>query len=94
MVRAKFKVDEIKRHHQAMPSKDKDPKSGYPIYRNTEVRTVVMSPVYGNGDPEHENTKFWHATPSGKLELGWANLTAAEMFELGKEYYVDFTLAE
>ncbi len=92
-VRAKFKVDSIRREHQMRPTDEKGER-GYPVYRNVEVRTVVMSPVYGNGDPNHENTKFWDATPSGKLELGCANLKAAEMFDIGQEYYVDFTKAD
>jgi hypothetical protein len=77
-VRAKFKVDEIKRH----------------LYGKEEMRTVVLSPVYGNSDAGHENTNFWKATPSGKVELGCVNLAAADAFELGKEYYIDFIKAE
>jgi len=92
-VRAKFMVNSIRREHQRRPTGKKDTE-GYPIYGNVEVRTVVMSPVYGGGDPAHENTKFWEATPSGKLELGCANLAASEMFDIGKEYYLDFTPAE
>ncbi|MGO9022601.1 MAG: hypothetical protein ACLQVJ_30060 [Syntrophobacteraceae bacterium] len=92
-VRAKFKVDSIRREHASRVA-GKDPKTGYPIYEPIEVRTIVMSPVYGNADPDHENTKFWEASPSGKLELGCANLAAAEVFELGQEYYIDFTKAE
>lgn len=36
---------------------------------------------------------FWNASPSGSLELGCINLVAADRFELGKEYYLDFTPA-
>lgn len=92
MVRAKFKVDSIRRENQMRQVGKND--AGTPRYAHVEVRTVVMSPVYGGGDPNHENVKFWDATPSGKLELGCANLAAAEMFELGKEYYLDFTPAQ
>lgn len=53
-----------------------------------------MSPVYGGGDPTHENAAFWHATPQGKIALGCANRAAADRFETGKQYYVDFTPAE
>lgn len=87
MVRAKFKVDRVERIMSTVP--DEQGK-----YVPGEVRTVTLSPVYGNGDPAHENTKFWKASPSGQIQLGCANLRAAEAFELGKEYYVDFTLAE
>lgn len=91
MVRAKFQVNEIKRINTSVPKVDEN---GQTTYGPGELRTVVMSPVYGNGDPEHENTKFWQASPSGTIEIGCANLQAAEAFELGKEYYVDFTPAE
>ncbi|MEY9466268.1 hypothetical protein ABH973_006681 [Bradyrhizobium ottawaense] len=58
------------------------------------MKSVSLSPVYGNGDPKHENTKFWQATPSGRLELGVINLEAAAMFVPGKEYYLDISEAE
>lgn len=92
-VRAKFKVDEIRRSHT---SRMIDPAKGYypDNLERVEMRTVVMSPVYTNNDPEHENTKFWNASPSGKLELGTINPEAWRHFELGKEYYVDFHPAE
>ncbi len=93
-VRAKFKVDEVRRIVSSVPTGEKDPATGYMQYKPGEVRTIIMSPVYGNGDPNHENTKFWAASPSGRLELGCANLAAAEAFEIGKEYYIDFTPAD
>lgn len=62
-------------------------------YANKEMQTVCLVPVRSN-DSKHENAKFWNATPSGKIELGIINLEAAEYFELGKEYYLDFTLAD
>ena len=49
-------------------------------------------PVTGTKDVE--TTKFWEASPSGKLELGCANLEAAKFFELSKEYYLDFMTPE
>ncbi len=61
---------------------------------SVEMRTLKFSPVYGNGNPDHENTKFWNASPSGSLELGTVNPEAWSAFELGKEYYLDFTAAE
>lgn len=79
MVRAKFKVDSITRTKY----------SG-----NDEMYTVKLSPVYANGDPEHENSKFWKYTPSGVIELGTVNASAAEYFKLGEEYYIDFTHAK
>ena len=55
--------------------------------------TIKLQPVYSN-DPQHENKKFWEATPSGSIELNINNPDAVEEFELGKEYFVDFTPAE
>lgn len=90
MVRAKFKVDKIERILGTVPKVGEDGKS---TWVPGEVRSVILSPVYGNGDPAHENTKFWQASPSGQIVIGCANLQAAEAFELGAEYYVDFTPA-
>lgn len=75
MVRAKFKVDSIER---AKWHPDK------------EVQTIKLSPVYSN-DPESENAKFYAATPGGQILLGTVNAEAAKEFDLGKEFYVDFT---
>ena len=53
-----------------------------------------MSPVYHNDDPEHENTKFWEATPSGSFVLGCVNPESVSGFKPGQEYYLDITPAE
>lgn len=53
--------------------------------------SVVLNPVMGNSE---ENKKFWKASPSGKVELSILNSEASKQFIIGKEYYVDFTLAE
>jgi len=92
-VRAKFKVDSF---NSCLHQRTKDPTKPYSP-ENTEkveMRTVVLSPVFGNGDPNHENTRFWNASPSGRLELGTINPEAWKQFELGKEYYIDLTPAE
>lgn len=89
-VRAKFKVEEVRHHTAVKQVVDKD---GRTTWVPAEMRTVILSPVFGNGDPRHENTKFWQATPTGKIELGCCNPDAASAFELGREYYVDFTPA-
>jgi hypothetical protein len=90
MVRAKFKVDKIERSLGSIPFNVE----GKTDWKTGELRTVIMSPVYGKGDPDHENTKFWQATPTGSLQLTCANLAAVEQFELGKEYYIDFVPAD
>lgn len=54
---------------------------------------VQMGAVYSS-DPNHENRAFADATPSGSVEMMiQGNKPAAKMFEVGKEYYVDFTEA-
>lgn len=92
-VRAKFKVESIER--QMTSRRTKDTSGAYTnTYEPAEMQTVKLSPVYGGNDPNHENAKFWEATPSGRLELGCINLEAAQMFELDKEYYLDIFKAE
>jgi hypothetical protein len=90
VVRAKFKVDSIQRTMSSRAVKNED---GTTRYEPCEMRTIVMTPVHGGNDPDHENAKFWQYTPSGRVELGCVNLAAAEVFELGEEYYIDFTPA-
>jgi hypothetical protein len=55
-----------------------------------EVANIELLPVTGGSE---ENKSFFKSTPNGKIELRVLNLAAAEMFEIGKEYYVDFTVA-
>lgn len=90
-VRAKFKVNKVE-ISSTMRRSGKDEK-GVDVYSRVEMRTIHMSPVYGNGDPNHENTKFWDASPSGSLMLGTINPEAWQQFELDAEYYLDFTKA-
>lgn len=93
MVRAKFRVIRIERTMGSKPTGRKDEKTGCEIWGPCEMQTIVLSPVYGNGDPNHENTKFWQASPCGEVRLGTVNADAAAQFELDKEYYIDFTPA-
>lgn len=91
-VRAKFKVDGIERSMTSVDNGNKD-ENGRAIYEPAELQTVVLSPVYANNDPEHENSKFWRYSPTGQVKLGTINESAARYFELGAEYYIDFTKA-
>lgn len=59
-------------------------------YDHLTQTDVKLSPVYSD-DPESENKKFWDATPSGELTMRINNPAAADFFELGREYYLDFT---
>lgn len=56
-----------------------------------EIQTIKMLPVTSGSE---ENKTFYAFTPSGEIKLGTINVDAANKFELGKEYYVDFTVAE
>lgn len=86
--RAKFKCDSIT---ESVGSKQNpETKQWEPCL----MKSISMSPVYGNGDPNHENSKFWAASPSGQFQLNVINLAAASIFVPGKEYYVDITAAE
>jgi hypothetical protein len=80
MVRAKFTVLEITRRKWYASDKK-------------ELYTIKMSPVVGT-DNNEENKKFFSSTPSGTIELGLLYEETANLFELGKSYYVDFTPAE
>lgn len=51
----------------------------------------VMAP---HGDVDSENAKFYKSTPGGKIELNIITPSAAEGFEVGKEYYVEFTVVQ
>jgi hypothetical protein len=54
-----------------------------------EQERVVLQPVAG---PGNETWSKW--TPSGKLEMTITNPEAVAQFEVGKDYFVDFTLAD
>jgi hypothetical protein len=76
-VRAKFKVKSITRSEHWDKSKG-------------ELQTIKLAPVMSGSE---ENKEFYAASPSGVIELGTVNESARKQFELGKEYYVDFTPA-
>lgn len=52
--------------------------------------TTVYEPDEKKND---ENARFTKATPWGDIRLGIDNPAAIEMFEVNKEYYVDFVPA-
>jgi len=84
MVRAKFYVSGIEKTLWNYAPNQK------------EMTTIVLRPVSAADAKAEasENKKFWEATPSGEIKLGTVNLEAAKHFELGAEYYIDFTKAE
>lgn len=56
-----------------------------------EFQTIRLSPVTSGSE---ENQRFYGSTPTGQIELGCANAEAVAQFDLGQEFYVDFTPAE
>jgi hypothetical protein len=52
--------------------------------------SVRLTPVYGDSE---ENKRFFSATPSGLIELNVVDDGIAKQFEVGKEYYIDFSPA-
>lgn len=52
---------------------------------------VGLMAVYGDSE---ENKKFFQATPYGELHMGILNPDALSLFEVGKEYYIDFSKVE
>ena len=84
-VRVKFRVQSIKREKN---------------YDGKELQIIALYPVTSGSE---ENKKFYAYTPSGHIELaytpsghielGTVNGEAAKAFDLGGEFYVDFTPA-
>lgn len=83
-VRAKFQL--IKTTQTMHSVRDAEGK-----YNTVPLTSMAFQVVHGNTP---ENEKFFASTPSGTIELGVINPEAAQQFELGKEYYIDFTPAE
>jgi hypothetical protein len=77
-VRAKFVVNSIER------------KKHWDRTKGEETQTIKLTPVVGGSE---ENKAFYAATPGGHIELCTLNEDAGKQFELGKEYYIDFTPA-
>jgi hypothetical protein len=51
---------------------------------------IALMAVYSGSE---ENKKHFQYTPNGSITLGILNPDTAAMFEVGKDYYVDFTPA-
>lgn len=78
MVRAKFKCVAKTPYHEG----DESHKDG------SRLKFEVVT----SGSEENDNFFKW--TPSGILDMGTVNEGAASQFEVGKEYYLDFTPVE
>ena len=55
---------------------------------NSDSKTIRLEAVI---DGSSENKEFFRWTPSGQITIGCVNEQASRQFEVGKEYYVDFT---
>ncbi|MGO4496417.1 hypothetical protein AB4114_11025 [Paenibacillus sp. 2RAB27] len=55
-----------------------------------EGNSVRFEVVISGSD---ENKEFWKYTPAGQIQMSVDNEKAQDQFEVGKEYYVDFTPA-
>lgn len=61
--------------------------------RSYRTGTSVVLHAVHSFDPAGVNHHFWQATPDGSLVMTITNPAAADDFELGQDYYVDFTPA-
>lgn len=59
-----------------------------PIDENDQGGVVQLSPVTNGSD---ENKEFYRYTPGGHILLNTINQKALDEFEIGDEFYVDFT---
>lgn len=84
MVRAKFCLSEIKIVRGSRFNEEKK------VYESQPSYTLIFFPVTGTSE---ENKKFFQSTPGGTLVLGGLNKDVSDQFELGKEYYADFSIA-
>lgn len=79
-VRAKFFVKTKTYHHNGNPEAD----------QSAEIK---LAPVFGVND--HDANRIWSKyTPSGEITMLITNPTAIDQFDIGGEYYVDFTKAD
>lgn len=89
-IRCKFKLNSITRR---IGSKAQTQPDGSLKWVDAEQWSLDMAAVYGNGDPNHENTKFWQASPSGTFTVSCVNAEVVAHMDIGKEYYIDITPA-
>lgn len=83
MTRAKFKVLQVVKREQWVNSGST---GSHEIGYEIEMYPVI------SGSPENE--QFYKLTPGGNMKLTVLSEETANQFEIGKEYYVDFTKAE
>lgn len=42
------------------------------------------------GESANENDEYWHRVPEGRLEITGLREDVAKLFEIGKDYYIEF----
>src|SRR3954467_6977809 len=57
------------------------------------AKKVVLMPVTGGPGEIAENEAFNRSTPAGRFEMTVVNTHAAEFFQVGDQYFADFTRA-
>lgn len=82
-------MDKITRAKFVVTDVDRDEADGSARFIKLEAVTA-----YDYDDPSEENVKFFDATPYGELSMGVVNKPAAEPFEVGREFYLDFIPVE
>lgn len=61
------------------------------LQRDGDGGSVYLNPVISGSE---ENKQFYQLTPGGQILLSTINPEAYNQFEVGKEFYIDFTPAE
>ena len=56
-----------------------------------ELQSIKMQPVSSGSE---ENKAFYAATPSGSIDLSVVPEAVGRQFDIGQEFYVDFTPAD
>lgn len=55
-----------------------------------ECNIIKLHPVTSGSE---ENKSFYASTPSGQIEMGVVHKEVSDQFDIGQEFYVDFTPA-
>ena len=86
-VRAKFTVQSVTRTNMPVARTAENPEG------KGENYNIDLMAVYGGDNASDENKSFWQYTPSGNIKMNAIKQNVGEFFEVGQEYYVDFTKA-
>lgn len=62
------------------------------VYDHNQYSTLRFECRYDCRIPEHQ--RFYEATPFGQVEMMVNNPAALEEFQIGQDYYADFSLVK